>query len=305
VTVVVAGAANLAVAVAKAVAGVVSGSAALQAEAAHSAADTVTEVLLFVATRRGRRQPDARHPFGHGRETYLWAFLAALATFVAGAGFALVRGVDTLLHGEPPGTGAAIVPYLVLVFAAILEAASLRRGLQQAQAGAAAVHVPRGTFLRLTSDTTLRAVVLEDTAALAGIVIAAAGLTLWHLTGQSAWDGAASIAIATLLVLVAAGLARTNLSLLTGQAAGPGLQAALRSEIESLPGVEAVHVFVAVVLGPGDLLVAAKVQFRDEFMTSDIERLADLAEARLRATFRGVRYVFLDPTGAGTAAGDP
>jgi hypothetical protein len=103
VTVLIAGASNLAVAVAKAVGGLVSGSAALQAEAAHSVADTVTEVFLYVANRRGRRGPDARHPFGHGRETYVWAFLGAVATFVAGALFSLTLGVDTLVRGESRG----------------------------------------------------------------------------------------------------------------------------------------------------------------------------------------------------------
>ncbi len=296
VTVVVAGVVNLAVAAAKAIAGVLSGSAAMQSEAAHSAADTVTEVFLFVAARRGRREADARHPLGHGRETYLWAFLAAVATFVAGAGFSVVRGVDILVHGEPRDGTVAAVPYVVLVFAFAMEGVSLRRGLRQARAGAAKVGLRRRTFLRLTSDTPLKAVILEDSAALAGLLIAAAGLGLWHLTGDSVWDGAASVAIGGLLVTVAVSLAATNLSLLTGQAASERLQAALRAEVASLPGVDAIHLFVAVFLGPGDLLVAAKVHFGEGCSAADIERIADEAEERLRARFPGVRYVFLDPT---------
>lgn len=296
-TVVVAGAANLAIAIAKAIAGVVSGSAAMQAEAAHSVADTVTEVFLFIAARRGARGPDAVHPFGHGRETYLWAFLAALATFVAGAGFSFARGIETLVHGEPPESASVVVAsYVVLAFAFVVEAISLSRGLGQARRIAAALDLSPRAYLQVTTDTTVKAVVFEDVAALIGLVLAAAGLGLWHLTGQAVWDGLASMAVGVLLVFVATSLARANLSLLVGQTARPELQAALRAELELLPGVVSVSVFTAVVIGPGSLLVAAKVHFDDTYSAADIERAADEAERRLRASFPGVRYVFLDPT---------
>ncbi len=241
VTVLVAGAANLAVAVAKAVAGVVSGSAAMQAEAAHSIADTVTEIFLFVAARRGTRGPDPQHPFGHGRETYLWAFLAALATFVAGAGFSLARGVETLVHGEPPDPASTLISYAVLAFAFLVEGVSLLRGRGQARRAATAVGLSPGAYQRVTTDTTVKAVIFEDVAALIGLVLAAAGVGLRQLTGQSAWDGLASMAVGVLLVVAAASLARTNLSLLIGQAARPQLQAgpARRSRIAARHGVRA------------------------------------------------------------------
>jgi cation diffusion facilitator family transporter len=294
--VVVAGASNLVIALAKTVGSVVSGSAAMQAEAAHSFADTVTEVFLFVANRRGRRAADDRHPFGHGRETFFWGFLAALATFVAGALFSLVRGVDTLVHGESRESGTILVSYAVLLFAFLAEGASLRRASHQARSMAARANVPPRTFLRITSDTPLKAVIFEDRAALAGLVLAALGLALWQATGHAEWDGAASLAIGLLLVVVAVSLTRTNVSLLVGQRVAPQLHAALQAEIESLPGLEAVRLFIVVVLGPGELLVAAKVSFADNSSAVDVERFADEAEARLRARFSGVRYVFLDPT---------
>jgi cation diffusion facilitator family transporter len=296
VTVIVAAVANLAVAGAKAIAGVISGSAAMQAEAVHSVADTLTEAVLFVATRRGRREPDPRHPLGHGRETYLWAFLAAVITFVVGAGFAIVRGLDILFHGEP-GESAGLVPLVVLAFAFVMEGVSLRRSMTQARAGAQRAGVPRRTYVLVTSDTSLKAVILEDIAALTGLVIAAVGLGLWHYTGDPRWDGAASLMIGLLLVVVAMTLAATNLSLLTGKAASAPLQTALREEVEALPGIEAVHVFVAMVLGPGNLFVAAKVHFASDSSAADIEHVADEAEAHLRRRFPGVSYVFLDPTG--------
>jgi cation diffusion facilitator family transporter len=295
----VAGTANLTIALAKAVGGAISGSAAMQAEAAHSVADTVTQIFLFIATRRGRRGPDVGHPFGYGRETYLWAFLAALATFVAGAGFSLTRGVNALLHGEAREPGSTLVAYAVLAFACLLEGVSLLRGLQQAHRRAVMTHLPLRTLLRITADTTVKAVIFEDAAAMIGVVIAGAGIALWQVTGQAAWDGIASIAVGALLVVVAAILARDNLSLLTGRTVSPQLQSALRRDIESLPGVDEVPIFVAVVIGPGNLLVAAKVNFADEYSAADIERVADEAEERLRARYSGVRYVFLDPTPSG------
>jgi divalent metal cation (Fe/Co/Zn/Cd) transporter len=151
-------------------------------------------------------------------------------------------------------------------------------------------------YLRVTSDTPLKAVVFEDRAALAGIALAGAGFALWHVTGQAEWDGAASIAIGLLLGFVAVSLTRTNLSLLVGQRVSPQLHAALQAEVESMDGIEAVQLFIVVVLGPGELLVAAKISFADKSTTADIERVADEAEVRLRARFPGVRYVFLDPT---------
>jgi divalent metal cation (Fe/Co/Zn/Cd) transporter len=159
--------------------------------------------------------------------------------------------------------------------------------------------VPLRTLLRITADTAVKAVVFEDAAAMIGITIAAAGIALWQVTGQAAWDGLASVAIGALLVVVAAILARTNLSLLTGQAVSTELREALRRDIETLPGVEAVPVFVAVVIGPGSLLVAAKVNFADEYSAADIERVADEAEVRLHARYSAVQYVFLDPTPSG------
>jgi cation diffusion facilitator family transporter len=297
-TVVVAAGANVAVAAAKVVAGVVTGSAAMQAEAAHSAADTITEAFLFVATRRGGRGPDPVHPLGHGRETYLWAFLAAVTTFVVGAGFALVRGIGIVLGGEKRDASSVVVPVVVLLFAFVMEGLSLRRGMGQVRAGAERAGMPLRTYLRVTSDTAVKAVILEDAAALVGLVTASAGLGLWRLTGDPTWDGVASVLIGLLLVVVAATLAATNLSLLTGRAASEPLQSALRAVVESVPGVEAVPVFMALVLGPGNLMIAAKVHFEDDSSAADIERVAEEAELRLRARFPGVRYVFLDPTGA-------
>ncbi len=293
-TVLVAGVTNLLIAGAKAVGAVVSGSSAMLSEATHSLADTVTEVLLFIAIRRGARPADTRHPLGYGREAYLWSLLAALATFVAGAVVSVIDGVDRIRHGGDQGDPR--VAFAVLAVAFVLEGTSLMRALHQVRGTARRYRVPATTFLQETSDTAVKAVTFEDGAALVGLVLAAVGLGLTEITGSSLWDGLSSVLIGVLLVGVACSLASANVSLLVGRSAPLGLDAVLRRELESLPDVLSVPVFVTSITGPRRLLVAAKVEFRDGCTTDDIERIADEAERRLVARFPGIDDVFLDPT---------
>jgi cation diffusion facilitator family transporter len=293
-TVVLAGGVNLAIAIAKAVGGLLSHSSAMLSEAAHSVADTVTEVFLFVALKRGERKPDARHPFGYGRETYFWAFLASVTTFVVGAGFSVVQGVTTILHGTPGGS--PLVSYVVLAVSFVLEGSSLLKAVRQVRSAAHKWQVTPGRYLAGTTDTTVKAVTFEDGAALVGIVLAALGLFLEQVTGDPLWDGLSAVAIGLLLVLVAYSLARANLSLLIGQSAAPRIQAELRKEITELDHVVDVPFLLTSVIGPGQLLVAAKVDFDDGSTVADVERISDEAERRLVARHEGVRYVFLDPT---------
>jgi cation diffusion facilitator family transporter len=297
-TVIVAGSANLAIAVAKAAAGLLSGSAAMLSEAAHSLADTVTEVLLFTALRRGSRKADALHPFGHGKESFFWALLAALGTLVAGAGFAVTHGYHTIRNGEE--IGDTTPSYIVLAVAFAIESVSLTRGLRQVTAEARSWRVPRLTFLRRTPETALIAVVLEDSAALVGLLLAGGGLVLTRVTGNPAWDGVASIAIGLLLAAVAVALGRANASLLIGRAVSPPLQDALRAELERLPAVHRVVELNTMFLGRDSVLVAARVDFDDGVSAAAVESAAEDAARRLSARFPVVRHVYLDPT-----PGDP
>jgi cation diffusion facilitator family transporter len=301
VTVVVAGAANLAIALAKFVGAAISGSAAMLSEAVHSVADTVTEVLLFVALRRGSKPGDDRHPLGYGRESYLWALLAALATFIAGAVVSVLEGIDKIRYGEQ--NESITVALVVLAIAFLIEGMSWLRAVGQVRRSARRWRMRPSAYLRHTSDTTVKAVTFEDSAALVGLVVAALGLWASHVTGSAVWDGLASVVIGAVLVVVAVSLTLANSSLLVGRAALPELDAALRSELESLDGVQSVPVFMTSVSGPGRLLVAAKVEFVDGCTTQDLERIADDAERRLVARYPGIDHVFLDPTAsAGTVA---
>jgi len=293
-TVVIAGLANLGIAIAKLVGGLVSHSSAMLSEAAHSVADTITEVLLFVALKRGTRAPDARHPVGYGRETYFWALLACLATFTLGAGFSFYQGIETILEGEEQGD--PLIAYVVLGVSFLLEGASWLKAVRQVRRSARRWGTTWRRYLAETSDTTVKAVTFEDSAALVGLVLAALGLFLEQVTGDPLWDGLAAILIGILLLLVAGSLARANVSLLIGQSVPRSVEEQLRAEIAGLDQVVDVPVLMTSVIGPGQLIVSAKVDFADEATVADVERASDEAERRLVARHSGVRYVFLDPT---------
>ncbi|WP_157244830.1 cation diffusion facilitator family transporter [Nonomuraea typhae] len=294
VTVLVAGAANLAIAVAKLIAGLISGSAAMLSESAHSAADTVTEVLLLVAVRRGGKPADRRHPFGYGKAGFFWAMMAAVATLVGGAGFSITHGVHTIAHGE--SLGDFTLSYVVLAVSFAIESVSFARGLSQARAEARRWGVGPVRLVTKTSDTALKAVMLEDTAALAGLVIAALGLLGAQLTSSSLWDGAASVAIGVLLLVVALSLIGANLSLLIGQAAPRQVETEIRALLLAQPEVEDVVELLTMYLGPGRLLVAAKIDFDDAASAAGVEIACDQVDRRLREHVPVVTQVFLDPT---------
>jgi cation diffusion facilitator family transporter len=293
-TVLVAGAANLGIAIAKAIAGVISGSSAMLSEAAHSFADTVTEALLFTALRRGDQPPDARHPLGYGREVYVWALLASVATFVGGAVFSVTDGIRTLVRGEQ--LGDPLLAFLVLAISFVLEGTSLLRGLHQSRGEAERHHVPLTHYVRRTPDTTVKAVVFEDSAALIGVLLAAGGLALVQLTGSNVWDGIASLAIGVLLAAVAFELGRSNISMLVGQSLPQGMRQQLVRDLEGLDDVETVVDLAAVVQGPQEVLVAAKVHFRVAATAAQIEARCEQAERQLQDRYPQIVRVYLDPT---------
>ncbi|MFF7437062.1 cation diffusion facilitator family transporter [Streptomyces sp. NPDC008122] len=293
-TVIVAAAANLGIAVAKAVAGIVSGSSAMLSEAAHSVADTVTEAMLLTALKRSEKPADEDHPVGYAGERYVWAMLAAVATFVGGAVFSIYDGVHTLTHGEELGDPTA--SYVVLGVAFVLEAFSLRTGVRQVRAEADRMKAPFARYLRLTADTTVKAVVMEDSAALVGLLLAAGGLLGGQITGSGVWDGVASILIGVLLVYVAWVLGRSNAELLVGRPVPRAMRSEIREELLSVPHVIDVLDLITLIQGPGEVLVAAKIDFRDVASAGQVEWACEDAESQLRERFPSIRRVYLDPT---------
>lgn len=293
-TVLVAGAANLAIAAAKLVAGLVGGSAAMLSEAAHSLADTVTEVLLLVALRRGGKPADQSHPFGYGKAGFFWALMAAGATLVGGAGFSITHGIHTILKGED--LSDLTLSYVVLAVSFAIEGISFLKGLSQLRGEARRWGISPLRLVGRTSDTALKAVMFEDSAALAGLVIAALGLLGSQLSGSALWDGLASVAIGVLLLVVALTLISSNVSLLIGQAAPRTVEAEIRTTLLDDPLVEGVVELLTMIMGPGQLMVAAKIDFRDQATAGGLEIACDELDHRLRAKFPGITQVFLDPT---------
>jgi cation diffusion facilitator family transporter len=293
-TVLIAGGANLTIAAAKAVGGILSGSSAMLSEAAHSVADTVTEVLLFTSLKRASKPADEEHPLGYGNERYIWALLASVATFVGGAVFSFYDGIEALRHSEE--LGSPFVSYLVLAVAFVIEGVSLIRGMRQSRQEAASIELPTVRYLQHTPDTAVKAVVVEDSVALVGLVLAAGGLLGAQLTGSSAWDGVASLLIGALLTWAAFVLGRSNAELLIGRALPQRWQDAMREVLLDSPRIRGVLELVTVVQGPDEVLLAAKVDFVDGASAEEIEWTCEDAETRLRDRFPAVGHVFLDPT---------
>ncbi|MEU4739085.1 cation diffusion facilitator family transporter [Actinosynnema sp. NPDC023658] len=293
-TVLLALAVNLAIAVMKAIAGVITGSAAMMAEAAHSVADTLTEALLLTALRQSSRPADRRHPFGYGKDRYFWSLLAAVSIFVSGAVFALYEGIRTVF-GEPVEQTSPVVGYVVLAIAFGLESVSWTQAMRQVRRGARAEDRSMLAFLRMSDDPTVKTVFLEDSAALVGLVLAFGGLGLHHLTGQSVWDGVASLAIGVLLAFAAYTLASTNRGLLIGRQADPVLVRAVWADLKAVPEVEQVVDLLTMAVGTDRVLVCARLDFDDSLGAADLERACVRIDAELRAAHPELDEVFLEP----------
>ncbi|THV28511.1 cation diffusion facilitator family transporter [Glycomyces paridis] len=292
---------NFAIAAAKLVAGVVSGSAAMVSEAAHSAADTVTELMLYVALRNSAKPADEAHPFGYGNTAYLWAALAAAFTFVAGGLFSITHGVHSMNSG---GEADFLVSYIVLAISFVLEGVSFGRTIVQLRDESRHWEVRPTLFLRHTPDTTLKAVFLEDLAALIGLLLAALGLMFTEITGDPVYDGTASVLIGVLLLVVAVLLGHANVSLLVGRSLPPRFRREVRAELETAEDIASVQELLTLQLGPTSVLVAARVDFRDSATGEAIERTCRDAEARLRERYPMIQYVFLSPWGAAATPPD-
>ncbi|GAA3859325.1 cation diffusion facilitator family transporter [Saccharothrix violaceirubra] len=294
-TVLLALAVNLAIAVMKAVAGVVTGSAAMMSEAAHSVADTLTEGLLLTALRRSDRPADRRHPFGYGKERYFWSLLAAVSIFVSGAVFAFYEGFRTVF-GTPEEQSSPVVGYVVLAIAFVLEGVSWSQAVRQVRREAREEGRPVLVYLRLSDDPTVKTVFLEDSAALVGLLLAFGGLGLHHLTGSSVWDGVASLAIGVLLAFAAYVLASTNRGLLIGRQADPKLVRGVWTYLRSgVPEIEEVVDLLTMAVGTDRVLLCVRVDFDDALGAADLERACVRVSAELRTRFPELDEVFIEP----------
>ncbi|GAB05300.1 cation diffusion facilitator family transporter [Gordonia amarae] len=274
-TVVVAFVMNVLVAVAKSVAALLTGSAAMVAEAAHSWADSGNEVFLLIAERRGARGRDGRHPFGYGRETYIWSMFAAFGLFTVGAVVSIMHGVTSLRH--PEEGGEYLIGYIVLAISFVLEGISFLQSLRAARSGGQRLSMHPVRYIIRTSNTTLRAVFVEDAAALLGLTIAAICMGLHEATGQAAWDAAGSILVGVLLAFIAVFLIMRNSDFLIGQPALPARrELALRHLLEH-PMIERVTYLHLEYVGPEQYYLVAAVDIVGDLAEHDLAvRLRDI-----------------------------
>jgi len=293
-TVLIAGGANLAIGILKLVAGILTGSAAMLAEAAHSVADTTNEALLLTALRRSAKPADRRHPFGYGAERFFWSLVAAMSIFVSGAVFSVYEGVSTMLSSGEEQT-IIWVAYAVLGASFLLEGFSWLRAVQQLRDGALEHDMSVVDFLRATDDPTVKTVFFEDSAALIGLVLAFGGVGLHQLTGSGFYDGLASLLIGVLLSGVAFVLARTNKGLLIGRQADRRLVYAVRDHLGARPEVEQVVDLLTMMLGTDQVLVCARLDFVDTLSAADLERACVEIDGQLRAEFPDLHEIFLEP----------
>ena len=297
-TVVVAMLANLGIAIAKGVAGLVSGSAAMLSEAVHSLADTTNQVLLLVAVKRSAKVADERHPFGYGRERYFWSLLAAVGIFVGGGVFAVYHGISTLVAGGGEH-GHYLLAYLILGVSFLLEGASWTQAVRQLRADARRRDRSFRDQLWHTTDPAATTVFFEDSAALVGLLVAALGVGLHQATGEHAWDSLASIAIGLLLTVVAYLLGKENRSLIVGESADPRLQRGVAELVAAYPEVTKVDELLTMVIGRGEVLVAARIDLEDDLRAAEVEALARRMERDVVAAHPMVRHFFVDVTADG------
>lgn len=276
-TVLVAVVVNLVITIGKAIAALLTGSAALWAETLHSLADTGNEVLLFVGVRRSGRPADGQHPYGYGQERWFWAFLAALGIFVVGGVLSIIEGVNSLLDPEP--LEAIAVGVAVLVVSLVLEGISWRTARNQLRDEARARNRSMTEHLRLASDPTAATVFLEDSAAIVGLLLALGALGLHAWTGSAVWDAGASILIGVLLIGVAYLVARRSKGLLIDQSAPDDVLDRLRTRIDDEPWVREIVALTAVYMGPGRLLVTMRLRPVEERAAGPAEDLMTLAYA--------------------------
>jgi len=281
-TIAVAFMANLVIAIAKSGAALLTGSASMVAEAAHSWADAGNEIFLVLADRRSRRPPEPAHPHGFGREAYVWSLFAALGLFVAGGAVSVTHGVQESFASGP--SGDYLIGYLVLAVSFLLEGTSFLQSVRQARPEARSMNRDVIEHVLATTDPTLRAVFAEDSAALAGILIAACGLALHQVTGVAAFDAAGSILVGVLLGAVALVLISRNRRFLIGQEADPQVRTATLRALLAMPEVDRVTYLRVEVVGPRMITVVGDVDLTGDDIEPRIAVRLRAIEARLAST---------------------
>jgi cation diffusion facilitator family transporter len=286
--------------VSKFVAATITGSSAMLTEGIHSVVDSLNQLLLIWGRRQSRKPADAQHPFGYGRELYFWSFVVAVLVFALGAGVSIYEGVIHIL--EPEHAVSPIIAYVVLLVAFLLEGGSTFAAFKEFRASKGSL----GWFeaVRRSKDPPAFIVLLENGAAMAGILVAAAGVALSQWTANPLFDGAASIVIGIILGLTAWLLAVESKALLIGEAADPELIASIRVATARKQGVVGVGLVLTVHSAPDQITVIMSADFDDGITAGDVERIIAEVEAEVEAYWPDVKRLYIRPQqGAGQGEG--
>jgi cation diffusion facilitator family transporter len=294
--------ANTSIAVAKFAAFAVTGSSSMASEGVHSLADAGNQVLLLVGGRRARRSATPEHPFGYGRERYVYSFIVAIVLFSVGGLYALYEGVHKFQH--PEELTSPQWAFGVLIFAIVAEIFSFRTAIREARPLLGGRSWWR--FIRTSKSPELPVILLEDLGALVGLLLALCGVSAATITGDGRWDGLGSMSIGLLLVVIAVILAIEMKSLLLGESAEAGQVRAIEDALVADPAIPRVIHLKTLHLGPEELLVAAKIAVESNDSAAAVARAIDAAEARVRAAVPIACVIYLEPDiYASPAAADP
>ena len=286
--------ANAAIAVTKFVAAGISGSAAMLSEGIHSVADTGNQVMLLRGDAASRYDPDARHPFGRGKEVYFWAFMVAVFLFVGGSVLSIVTGIDRIRHADEHGESGLIFNLVVLAVAAFFEIfIAFRPAVRQFNRQ----RMGRGVWasLKESKDPALIVVLFEDTAAVVGLIIAAGGVILAEVTGNGVWDGIASVLIGVLLAVAAWVIAIEMKALLVGEAASREDRASIRAATFSVEEVHSIARLLTMQLSTHQILVNMDLVFDEGLSDDDIEQAIVEVERRIQAGVPSATRIFIEP----------
>lgn len=281
------------IAVSKFVAAFFTGSASVLAEAVHSVADTTNQVLLMLGLRRSRRRPTALHPMGYAAESYFWPFLVSVMIFLLGGVFALYEGIHGLFEPAPVHDQNNLWNYGVLGAAILFEGYSFTVALKEFRK----VKGGEGTLdvIVRSKDPTIPVVLMEDAAAMVGLVVALAAVALAEATGWAGWDSVGSITIGLILCGVSYLLARETHSLLLGESASVADKAEVVEVVESDDAVARITQLLTMHRGPDDVLLALKVDFDRRLNVDEVERAIDRIEAAVREAVPKMKHIFIEP----------
>lgn len=280
-TVFIAFLANVLVAVAKTVAALITSSASMVAEAAHSWADAGNEVFLLIADRRGGRTKDQRHPLGYGRSAFVWSLIAAFGIFTAGSIVSIMHGIQELSDTGP--VESPLVAYTVLGISFVLEGASFTQAMVKSRRLARERGTSTWDFVLETSDTTLRAVFFEDAAALIGLALAGGAIAMHQITGLAAWDAVGSILVGVLLGIVALILIKRNVAFLVGTNASPTVRTRVGRALLASAQIQRVTYLHIEYVGPNRLFIVAEVDLAGDAREHDVARRMRAIEQQIEA----------------------